>query len=154
MDDASKTNGQGASPFPASSGHARPAKWVFETDIVTDVGRGLCLRLERHIEKTPTQYRWSFGVLIPQEDGSLRFILGVRPWVDRKGGHVSVRDEAPLMMLLMQRMQEYIVDKEQLAEDEWRKAHPHHAPKGLKQWRKHDKERREARERKGGEGGA
>jgi hypothetical protein len=147
MDETPKpaTDPKPTAPTPSGS----RLKWAFEKDFVTDTGSGIALRLERHVDKKPTQYRYSFGALIRQTDNSLKFILGLRPWIDRRGGRVTVRDESAIMMLLMQRMQEYLAEKEQLAEDEWQKNRP---GKGIKQWGRRDKERREARDGSGTHG--
>lgn len=133
----------------------RYLKWIFEKNFVTDTGSNLALRLERHVDKKPTQYRWSFGVLVPQHDKTVKFIMGIRPWVDRRDGRVTVKDESAILLMLMQSMQAYITEKEQAAETEWQKQRQStprrhdgdKQPKGIKQWGKHDKERREARER-------
>jgi len=140
---------------PPRAEQKRHIMWTFEKDFVTDTKSGLALRLERHIEKKPTNYRWTFGVMIRQADDTMKFILGVRPWIDRRGGQVTVRDESAIMLMLMQRMQEYIAEKEQAVEDEWRRTRPQHdgQGKGLKQWAKHDKEKHEAREREARERG-
>lgn len=148
MDDTTKPETQPVAATTSNGGNPQGMrgtylKWLFEKDFVTDTGSGIALRLERHAEKKPTQYRFSFGALIPQADKSLKFILGLRPWIHWRGGRVTVRDESAVAMLLMQRMQEYLVEKEQLAEDEWQKTRP---GQGIKQWGKRDAEKRAARE--------
>ena len=96
-------------------------KWVVEKDFMTDTKGSLVLRLERHIERKPTIYRWTVGALVPQPDKSMKFVWGARPWINRRDGQVTVKDHTALILMLVTSMQAYIKEKEQAAEDDFRR---------------------------------